>query len=200
MEGDRTSKLSAAYEGEVVMKPGESASVANGWVNTIDSNKPEIIANAQRIIANNLYCNLSTCSVEGFPWASPVFFAYDHSLNIYWSSAIAAKHSQNIYYNHGRVAIAIFDSSLNQDAVEGVYFDGSASEVNQNNAETAFNLLRSRAKKPIPRTVADYLGDSPRRIYQFQPQQAWITGSRLPVGNQLVDTKIHIHLPDICVP
>lgn len=179
------------------MTSGESASIANGWVNTIDSNKPEIIANFRRIIANNLYCNLSTCSVDGFPWASPVFFAYDDSLNIYWSSAIAAQHSQNIYSNHGRVAIAIYDSSHQEGAVEGVYFDGCAFELNQDYAQTAFSLLSSRAKKPIPRTAADYLGDSPRRIYQFQPQQAWITGNRLPIGNQLVDTKIHLNLPDL---
>lgn len=78
-----------------------------------------------------------------------------------------------------------------------MYFNGTASELNQDHAQKAFNLLRLRAKKPIPRTAADYLGDSPRRIYQFQPQQAWITGSRLPIGNQLVDTKIQINLSDL---
>jgi hypothetical protein len=46
----------AGYEDGAVMTPGESASAANGWVNTIDSNSPEVIANARDIIANNLYC------------------------------------------------------------------------------------------------------------------------------------------------
>ncbi|QFS49672.1 pyridoxamine 5'-phosphate oxidase family protein [Nostoc sphaeroides] len=187
----------AGYEDGAVMTPGESASAANGWVNTIDSNSPEVIANARDIIANNLYCTLSTCSVDGFPWASPVFFAYDDSFNIYWSSAIAAQHSQNIYSNHGRVTIAIFYSKLTEGSSEGLYFKGFAFELSQDHVEKAFNLLSLRAKKPIPRTAADYLDNSPRRIYQFQPQQVWITGSRLPVGNQLVDTKIQINLPNL---
>ncbi len=187
----------SAHLYERVMTLRELATAANGWVNTIDSKNLLVIANARRIIANNLYCTVSTCSVDGFPWASPVFFAYDNSLNIYWSSAIASKHSQNIYSNNGRVAVVIFNSSVNEGTGEGLYFYGVASELNQDHAETAFNLLKLRASKPTSRTVEDYLGDSPRRIYQLQPQQAWITGDGLPVGNQLVDTKIKISVQDL---
>jgi hypothetical protein len=182
----------------------EAATAVNGWVNTIDSQNPEVIAKARCIIANNLYCTLSTCSVDGFPWVSPVFFAYDDSLNIYWSSAVASKHSQNIYINHGRVVIAIYDSSIPEGSPEGLYFDGTASELNQDYTEKAFQLLASRARKPLLRTAADYLNDSPRRIYEFQLQQAWVTGNRLPVGNQLVDTKILIDIalkaPTVGIP
>ncbi|MDZ8070584.1 MAG: hypothetical protein RMY64_34085 [Nostoc sp. DedQUE08] len=99
--------------------------------------------------------------------------------------------------NHGRVTIAIFYSRLTESSSEGLYFNGFAFELSQDHVEKAFNLLSLRAKKPIPRTAADYLDNSPRRIYQFQPQQVWITGSRLPVGNQLVDTKIQINLPNL---
>ena len=55
-------------------------------------------------------------------------------------------------------------------------------------------LLEHRANKQLNRTVEDYLDDSPHRIYQFQPQQIWLTGNRLALGNQLVDTKIQISL------
>ncbi|WP_339377796.1 hypothetical protein [Calothrix sp. NIES-2100] len=55
-------------------------------------------------------------------------------------------------------------------------------------------LWKKRANKQLNRTVEDYLNDSQRRIYQFQPQQIWLTGNRLAVGNQLVDTKIQISL------
>ncbi|BAB76403.1 pyridoxamine 5'-phosphate oxidase family protein [Anabaena sp. FACHB-709] len=172
----------------------ETATADNGWVNTIDAENIEIISKAHSIIADNIYCSLSTCSVDGFPWVSPVFFAYDDSWNIYWSSAITSKHSQNIYHNDGRVAIAIYNSSFPEGSPEGLYFQGIACELDQNQAEKAFPLLANRARKPLLKTAADYLDDSPRRIYQFQPQQTWITGSRLLVNNQLVDTKIQINL------
>lgn len=175
----------------------EAATAVNGWVNTIDSKNPEVIAQARCIIANNLYCTLSTCSVDGYPWVSPLFFAYDDSWNIYWSSAITSQHSQNIYSNYGRAAIAIYNSKIEEGSPEGVYFEGTASELDQEYTEKVFQLLASRARKPLLKTAADYLNDSPRRIYQFQPQQVWITGSRILVGNQLVDTKIQLSLLDL---
>jgi len=107
----------------------EPATAINGWINTIDSKNPEVIAKARHIIESNLYCVLSTCSPEGYPWVSPVFFACDQSWSIYWCSAVASRHSQNIYSNNGRVAIAIFDSSVAAGTGKGVYFQGNASEI-----------------------------------------------------------------------
>ncbi|BAY60861.1 hypothetical protein NIES22_09210 [Calothrix brevissima NIES-22] len=170
------------------------ASATNGWINTIDSEKPEIITKAQNLLINNIYCTLSTCSPAGEPWASPVFFAYDEHWYIYWISAIVSQHSQNIYHNSGRVAIALFNSSVAQGSAEGVYLSGAAAEINADDIQKTMKLLEKRANKQLNRTVADYLHDSPRRIYQFQPQQVWLTGNRLAVGNQLVDTKIEISL------
>ena len=177
----------------------EYATAANGWVNTIDSQNPFVIEKARRIIADNIYCTLSTCSSDGYPWVSPVFFAYDEHFSIYWASAVASKHSQNIYHNNGRVAIAIFNSNVLEGTGEGLYFYGTASELNHNHTEKAMKRLISRADKQLNRTPTDYLDDSPRRIYQFQPQQAWVTGSRLAFGNQLVDTTIQISLSDLLI-
>lgn len=177
----------------------ESAAESNRWVNTIDSKNPEVIAKAQRIIASNIYCTLSTCSVDGIPWASPVFFAYDDNLNIYWSSAVTSNHSQNIYQNNGRLAVAIFNSSVLEGTGEGLYFYGTASELGSERTPQVMQLLLHRTGKQLIRTPEDYLDDSPRRIYQFQPQSAWVTGNRLAVGspNRLVDTKIQINVSDL---
>ena len=176
----------------------ELASVANGWVNTADSSNPEIIEQVRRIITSNIYCTLSTCSVDCMPWASPVFFAVDDNLNIYWSSAVASKHSQNLYLNSGRVAIAIFASSPSGGTVEGVYFSGNAMELQRrDDVEVALECLLARARRKHNRTADDYLGESPRRIYRFQPQAVWLTGERIAVGNQLVDTKVYVSLADL---
>jgi hypothetical protein len=177
----------------------EPANPANGWVNTVDAKNPEVIAKASRIIADNIYCTLSTCSPDGIPWVSPLFFAYDRHCNIYWSSAILSKHSQNIYNNHGRVAIAIFASNVSEGTPEGLYFYGIASEVKPEETEKVMQLLMNRTRIKVHRTPADYLDDSPRRIYQCQPQQAWVTGQRVSLGcgNVLVDTKIQISLSEL---
>ena len=175
----------------------EKASEANGWVNTLDSLLPEVLDKAREIISTNLYCTLSTCSGDGYPWVSPVFFAYDQNWNIYWSSATAAKHSQNLANNQGRVAIAIFKSVIPQGTAQGLYLSGVASELKPDEFERVYKLLEERAGKKFNRTPQDYQGTSPRRIYQFKPHQGWVTGKREPVGNQLVDTKIEISLENL---
>ncbi len=176
----------------------EVANPDNGWVKTVESSEPQIIQQARRIITGNIYCTLSTCSLDSIPWVSPVFFAFDSNLNIYWSSAIKSQHSQNLYENSGRVAIAIFDSSPPEGTAEGLYFSGYANELeNPNQVKEILELLSARARKKIERKEKDYLDDSPRRIYHFQPQSVWVTGERLPVGNQLVDTKISFSLLDL---
>lgn len=175
----------------------ELATAENRWVNTVDSQKPEVLVTAREILQNNIYCTLSTCSPEGQPWVSPVFFAYDAEWNLYWSSAIAAEHSQNLAHNHGQVAIAIFDSKGPEGTVRGLYLMGTAGELNRDRVESVMTLLMTRAGKAVYRTPADYLDESPRRIYHFQPQKAWITGDRVAIGNQLVDTKIAINVGDL---
>ena len=55
-------------------------------------------------------------------------------------------------------------------------------------------LLFQRAGNVPQRTPQDYLEASPRRIYRFQPQAVWISGERLAIGEQLVDTKVQLKL------
>lgn len=145
----------------------ESAAETNKWVSTIDSKNPEVIAKAQRIIVSNIYYTLPTCSVDGVPWASPVFFAYDEKLNIYWSSAITSNHSQNIYHNKGRVAVAIFNSSVSEGTGEGLYFYGTASELGSERTPQVMQLLLHRTGKQLIRTPEDYLDESPGASTNF---------------------------------
>lgn len=178
----------------------ELANPANKWVNSRDSKNPEILAEARNIIANNIYCSLSTCSRDNYPWVSPIFFAYDEKLSIYWSSAVVSRHSENLSDNNGRAAIAIFNSSISEGKAKGVYFEGVAYELNQDCLETVIKLLQHRgnkylSNKQLKRKVEQYQNNSPRRVYQFEPQKAWVSGNGVAVANQLVDTKIELNLP-----
>ncbi|MEH2067778.1 MAG: hypothetical protein V7K47_06365 [Nostoc sp.] len=84
--------------------------------------------------------------------------------------------------------------SISEGTADGLYFYGTASQLKPDDTENILKLLINRAKRQYNRTVDDYLNDSPRKIYQCQSQEAWVTGERLPIGNQLVDTKIQISL------
>ena len=170
----------------------------NDWVKTSDGQNPAALDLASQIIRDNIYCTLSTCSPDSWPWASPVFFVYDSALNLYWSSAIAARHSQNIYLNQGRVAITIYGTHAGEGKGKGIYLSGIAKELDPAQVDTVMQSLFKRAGGAPPRrTRDDYLGSSPRRIYGFQPQAAWVTGERLALGNQLIDIKVQLDLASL---
>ena len=169
----------------------------NGWVSIFDPCPDEILEKAWQIMQTNRYCSLSTCSPDGLPWVSPVLFCHQN-LNLYWSSAIASRHSQNLYQNEGRIAIAIYDSQAKKGTAKGLYFSGIATEVPPEKVRETMNLLfRKAGGNPPNRTEADYLGESPCRMYGFQPKEAWVTGDRLPMGDRLIDTKIQLKLEDM---
>jgi uncharacterized protein YhbP (UPF0306 family) len=173
------------------------ATEENTWINTLDSNKPEVLQKARYIIDSNYYCTLSTCSPDGFPWASPVFFAYDQDWNIYWASATASRHSQNLHHNRGRAAIAIYSTSADEGKGQGLYLSGIAGELEPERTPSVMKIFLNRVDKPPVRTEADYLPPSYRRLYHFRPQEVWITGERAAFGNVLVDTKIQLNLADL---
>jgi nitroimidazol reductase NimA-like FMN-containing flavoprotein (pyridoxamine 5'-phosphate oxidase superfamily) len=174
------------------------ATAENGWVNTLDSQNPAAIASAYQILERTIYCTLSTCSPEGQPWVSPVFFAYDSAWNFYWASAMAAKHSQNLYANQGQVAIAVYDTHSEAGKGQGVYLSGTAAEVEVANVESVIPRLTKRSGQNLKRSAADYLAPSPRRLYRFQPEEVWVTGERFPLSETvLMDTKIRLDLAEL---
>ncbi len=171
------------------------ATAANGWVNTVDGQHPEVIAKAQHLLDATIYCTLSTCSPDRQPWASPVFFAYDSDWTLYWASAIAAQHSQNLLANQGRGAIAIYSTQPDEGKGQGLYLVGTAAEVREGDVARVIPLLVQRSGQGHHRIPADYLPPSPRRLYRFTPQSVWMTGARLALSDRiLIDTKIELDL------
>ncbi len=166
------------------------ASTDNCWVNSADRRSPEHLAQAHHILQTERFCTLATVDRAGFPWAAPLLYGYDAALWFYWSSAIASRHSINLQETQGRCAVTIFDSHASPGKIAGLFFTGVGELVPENQVAQAMEHLFARMDQRPNRTALDYLGDSPRRFYQFQPGEVWITGDRLPVGNQLVDTKV----------
>jgi uncharacterized protein YhbP (UPF0306 family) len=170
------------------------ATSQNHWVNQPDRPDPKHLAQAQQILRTERFLTLATVDRSSFPWASPLLYGYDAGLTLYWTSAIAARHSINLDGTQGRCAVTIFDSHASPGKIAGLFLTGVAGLVSENQVAQAMEHLFDRMDQRPNRTSVDYLGDSPRRFYQFQPSEIWITGDRLPVGNQLVDTKVLLDL------
>ena len=111
---------------------------------------------------------------------------------------MVAQHSQNLYANQSRAAIAIYSTDREEGKGQGLYLSGTAAEVEAEDVERVIPLLLKRAAKGQQRSPADYLAPSPRRLYRFQPQAVWITGERLALSETiLIDTKIQLDLASL---
>lgn len=174
------------------------ASPDNGWVNTSDGQNPRILAKAWQILESTIYGTLSTCSPDGWPWASPIFFGYDGAWTLYWSSAQVARHSQNLYTNQGRAALTIYSTDRAVGQGQGLYLAGTATEVDATAVDRILPHILARSAQTQRRSPDDYRDPSPRRIYGFQPEDVWITGDRVAISDRLwMDTKIHLDLAQL---
>ena len=132
----------------------------------------ELVEQAKKIIANNLYMVIATTGGDR-PWVSPVYMAYDEQYNFYWVSELDTRHSRLIEKNN-KVAVVIFDSKAAEGTGIGVYFEGEVSTlVDIEQIKKAIPLLYDRKHKPH-RLVEDFSDGSTRRIYKVTPKKMWV--------------------------
>jgi len=148
---------------------------------------------AKEIIAQNIYLTMATSDGAGNPWVSPVYCAHDEHYNFYWTSTPVAQHSKNLKENGGKISFVIFDSSVHEGTGEGVYFEGVARELSdKKEVEVASQHCYSRKNKP-PKSVDNFLGASPRRMYKATPSRIWMNTFE-KVDGYVVDGKVEVNL------
>lgn len=149
---------------------------------------------AKQIIAENIYMTLSTASLNGEPWVSPVFFAYDDQYNLYWVSNKEARHSVTLVENP-RVAVVMFNSQAPEGKGDGVYFSCSVSTLTDSEEITkAIDLYNARASQkdfqvPSPDLVT---GVAAWRLYKATPLKIFTLTEGTEVSGQYVDERVDI--------
>lgn len=147
---------------------------------------------AKEIVKGTIYVTIATVCSDGSPWNTPVYSAFDSEYNFFWISSPNAQHSKNIVQT-GKAFVIIFDSSQAEGTGEGVYMQGRTYEVtSEEEIAKAIPFLYDRKNKPH-RAIQDFLGESPRRIYTFVPEQRWIN-TDVKVGAFHVDGRKEVNL------
>src|SRR3981081_298406 len=82
----------------------------------------------RNVIDSNRYMTLGTTEPDGLPRLSPVYFTHHEHHDFYWGSAPEAHHSENLA-RQPRIAIVIFDSSVDPGSTQAVYVGATAKEV-----------------------------------------------------------------------
>lgn len=151
---------------------------------------------AKEIIAKNIYLTVATTSLDGRPWISPVFFAYDADYNLFWVSNKDAKHS-GLVRNNAQVAIVIFDSSVPEGEGDGVYFEAHVEELSDNGEIVqAMEILNKRVTKDEFRVkkIEEVTGAGVWRIYKATPIKISKLAEGEYVNGQYVDKRVEIEL------
>lgn len=139
---------------------------------------------ARKIIADNNYMTLATCTQKGEPWAAVVFYVYDKDYNFYFLSAIDSRHAKNIEKNP-KVSAVMFDSSAPIGTSDEVQIEGNAEEVDEDtkNIKEVVDIYCARLfpNSSVPaeeRYHAEaYTKPSEFRFYKIRIKAAYTTGA-----------------------
>ncbi len=156
------------------------------------SDKKELAKRAKEVIQKILYLTIATANNKKEPWNSPVYSAFDENYNFYWASWAENQHSKNIRENKN-VFVVIYDSTVPSGTGFGVYMKGKAHQLEKENLDeikSAIDVLYRRKNK-TPRRPEEFLGEYPRRIFKFVPEQIWVNDDGDINGNY-VDIRIEI--------
>jgi len=94
-----------------------------------------------------MHMSLATTKGDS-PWVCEVHFAYDDNLNLYFRSLASRRHSQEIESNPKVAGNIIMQHPLNL-APKGVYFEGSAKQLGEENElATAYGCIKHRLNPP----------------------------------------------------
>lgn len=120
------------------------------------------------ILTNNKFCTLASASKDGVPWLSPVYYAFDEHLSLYWKSLPSARHSQFIMQNPNIAAI-IFSTKLPGDPIFGsLLLSGKALQIPDSDLEAAKFIFHNRF--PLPQEKQTEIVSEDARFYKFTPE------------------------------
>jgi uncharacterized protein YhbP (UPF0306 family) len=133
----------------------------------------------KQFITTNLprikHVTLGTLDDEGKPWVVVVGLSYDNKFNVIWQSRKDTMHSQYIA-KRPEVGICIF-GNLPEVGNVGFYAKAKAREVtDEQELAEKLEVRFSQIGKPVP-SPADFVGDSPMRIYYAEIDEAWINSA-----------------------
>jgi uncharacterized protein len=129
----------------------------------------DVRAAAQEILAAGRLITLATAGPEG-PHASPVFFAVDDDLALYFVSERTTRHTSALAVDD-RISGAVFiEPPVYGEQLRGVQLQGSAAEVEQDQRSTALTVYRQRfadfaRSTDLQRTFL--LGEGRAAFYRF---------------------------------
>lgn len=106
---------------------------------------------AVEIINSNRYMCISTTDLNGNAWSSPVSFCVNSKFEFFFQSALDCNHIDNIRFNP-IVGIAIYDSHVPVEFLDGVQMVGMVEMIDNNDLEEVYHLFINQVLNEEERT------------------------------------------------
>ncbi|SEE70385.1 pyridoxamine 5'-phosphate oxidase family protein [Ruania alba] len=145
-----------------------------------------------RVLAANRYLVLGTADEDGEPWVSPVFFALLDPERMCWVSSPDSRHSRNIA-QRARIAITVFDSTVEVGRAEAAYFDADAARATPEETTAALQSLNSRLPQNKQLSCEDLQPRGPLIVYRADLRRRYVLvrGGNAEFGNA-VDMTVEV--------
>jgi hypothetical protein len=127
---------------------------------------------ARHTLERIINASVATVCVDGRPWNTPVYVAFDENLTFYWRSQVDAVHSRNIA-TRPDVLLVIFDSTRPDDTGQAVYVRGRARELRDAVSITAALQCLAARRNESPPIAGDFMAPHPRRVYAAVADEVW---------------------------
>jgi len=137
---------------------------------------------ARQILEDNQYMTLATVNPDGRAWVSPVVYAPDSNINLYFLSLPESRHSRNIA-DRPLVSAAVFDSGQACGAGVGLQIEGQVRPVPAEYSLRALKWYFGR-KWPYPgdnlavKGFKKFVKGKIYRFYKFVPTSVWMNDPR----------------------
>ena len=106
----------------------------------------------------------------GKPWVTPVYFAADVDMNLYWLSRKSRRHSAELQ-NNAHVAGSIVIPVNYGEKVRGLQFEGTARQLEGQDADAGRNIYSSKFWIVEDRAMSALEGGDPQICYQVHPDK-----------------------------
>lgn len=149
-----------------------------------------LVLRAKNEIQDRQYLTLASSNLQGDPWNSPVYTAFDSTYSFFWISDKNSRHSKNLRDN-SKVFVVIYDSTAILGTGFGVYMQGHAYELNRVD-EIAYGLqqIEERADALLP-PPENFQGTFRDRVYKFIPEKFWVNVF-IEIKDEFVDRRVNI--------
>lgn len=148
------------------------------------------------LIKTNIYRTTGSVGSDGVPWVTPLYYAYDEQLNLYWISPKDSWHSKNIQHN-SNTSFTCFDSHAPKWTGNAAYMTLTVKELaSERDIARALTYIFHRLDEPVPNSQ-EFSNNATYRTYQAKPKGMWVTGSKKIAEEIIDDARIEVNIEDV---